>query len=636
MSEVHATIQRAANLFQAGQRDEAVALMEGLVARSPEDGEARYNLASVLMLVGRCAEAKQHAQECARLLPDSAEACGLCAQACIALDDRTGAEHAARRAAELEPGNVDRLRGLAWVLHRVGRFAEAARWAERGLASAPGDADLWLKRAVAIQCMGRTDEAFEVYRRGSAACPDSIDLAEGFANCTTYHATLEPAQTLAAHKRFGALVERAAIGARPPAVDRDAGVKRPLRVGLLSADLRAHSVANFARPLLERCDAARIELHVFHYGQAEDGVSARLRGFLAEGRWHHALHATAEEINAAIRSAKVDVLVELAGLTRGHHLRTVAMRPAPLMATYMGYANTTGMRVVDVRIVDSLTDPARGRSGTPPLAAGAARMPGAGGGGGGGGAAGMGAGGSIDADALATERLVRIDPCFLCYTPPEDAPDVSPGPRETGDGGEGSVVFGSFNVITKVNDRTLALWKRVLDAVPGSRLVVKSRGLEDEGVRDDVARRMHAAGMDASRIELVGKIESRAGHLEAYSRVDIALDPWPYHGTTTTCEALLMGVPVVSLAGWTHAARVGVSLLTNAGLPELIAQSEDAYVRIAADLAGDAERLRTLRTTLRPRLLASPVCDAGAFAARFYEAVERAWDGKCGRRRGQR
>ena len=602
MSEVRATIQRAANLFQAGQRDESVALMEGLVSRCPEDGEARFNLAQVLMLVGRGAEAKGHAEECVRLLPDSADAWGMLAQVCIGLDDRAGAERAARRAVELEPGNVDRMRGLAWVLHRVGRFAEAAQWAERGLAIAPGDADLWLKRAVAIQCMGRTDEAFEVYRRGSAACPDSIDLAEGFANCTTYHATLEPAQALAAHKRFGALVEREAIGARPPAVDKDAGVKRPLRVGLLSADLRAHSVANFARPLLARCDPARVELHVFHYGQAEDGVSARLRGFVPEGRWHHALHATAEEINAAIRAAKVDVLVELAGLTRGHHLRTVAMRPAPLLATYMGYANTTGMRVVDVRIVDSLTDPERG------------------------------------ADALATERLVRVDPCFLCYTPPEDAPPVSPGPREAGSGdGDargGGVVFGSFNVITKVNDRTLALWKRVLDAVPRSRLVVKSRGLEDEGVREDVARRVHAAGMEASRVELVGKIESRAGHLGAYSRVDIALDPWPYHGTTTTCEALLMGVPVVVLAGRTHAARVGVSLLTNAGLPELIAKSEDEYVRIAAELAGDAARLRTLRTTLRARLLASPVCDAGAFAARFYGAIERAWDAKCGRKAG--
>ena len=616
MSEIHATIQHAADLFQAGQRDEAVALMEALVARSPEDGEARFNLANVLMLVGRGAEAKGHAEACVRLLPGSAEAWGLCAQACIGQDDRAGAERAARRAVELEPGNVDRIRGLAWILHRVGRFADAAAWAERGLTGAPGDADLWLKRAVAIQCMGRTDEAFEVYRRGSAACQDSIDLAEGFANCTTYHATLEPAQALAAHKRFGALVERAAIGARPPAVDKDAGVKRPLRVGLLSADLRAHSVANFARPLLEHCDAARIELHVFHYGQAEDGVSARLRGFVPEGRWHHALHATAEEINAAIRSAKVDVLVELAGLTRGHHLRTVAMRPAPLMATYMGYANTTGMRVVDVRIVDSLTDPARGGGATPPLAAGAAGT--------------GGAGETIDADALATERLVRIDPCFLCYTPPEDAPAVSPGPREGG----GGVVFGSFNVITKVNDRTLALWKQVLDAVPRSRLVVKSRGLEDEGGREDVARRMHAAGMDGSRIELVGKIESRAEHLGAYSRVDIALDPWPYHGTTTTCEALLMGVPVVVLAGRTHAARVGVSLLTNAGLPELIAQSEDAYVRIAADLAGDAARLRTLRTTLRARLLTSPVCDAGAFAARFYGAIERVWEAKFGRKGG--
>ncbi len=594
MSDVRAAIQRAADLFASGRKAEAAEEMEACAARWPRDADVRYNLTMVLALSGRFADAKREAEEGTRLAPASADMWGLYAQACVQVDDRAESERAAREAVGLEPGNADRLRGLAWILHRLGRFMEAADWAERALVLAPRDADLWLKRAVAIQCMGRTEEAFEIYKRGSAACPESIDLAEGHANCATYCTGLSAAGVLATHKKFGALVERSAFGARPPAVDRAAGRTRPLRVGLLSGDLRGHSVANFAMPLLEHAGASRVELHVFNYGTAEDEVSVRLRGLVAQGRWHHAAMATPEEIDARVRGENVDVLIELAGLTRGHHLRVMARRPAALLATYMGYANTTGMRVIDVRIVDSHTDPI-----------------------------------GPDSEGRAVERLARINPCFLCYAPPADTPALGLGPRGRG----GPLTFGSFNTITKVNDFTLALWRRVLEAVPGSRLVVKSRGLEDAGVREDVARRVSAAGFEAGRVDLVGRIDERAGHLAAYERMDVALDPFPYHGTTTTCEALLMGVPVVALAGDTHASRVGVSLLTNAGLGEWIARTPEEYVEVAARLAGDAARLAALRGELRGRLLGSVLCDGPAFAARFFDAIGREWDAKCGRKR---
>ncbi|MFN0010949.1 MAG: tetratricopeptide repeat protein [Phycisphaerales bacterium] len=611
MSDVRAAIQRAADLFASGHKAEALAEMEACAARWPRDADVRYNLAMVLGLSGRFADAKREATEGTRLAPGSAEMWGLYAQACVQVDDRAESERAAREAARLEPANADRLRGVAWILHRLGRFTEAAEWAQKGLALSPRDADLWLKRAVAIQCMGRTDEAFDIYKRGSAACPDSIDLAEGHANCATYCADLSATEVLATHKKFGALVERGAFGAKPPAVDRAAGQTRPLRVGLLSGDLRGHSVANFARSLIEHHAAGvegGVELHVFHYGSAEDEVSARLRALVPHGRWHHAVMATPEEIDARVRGEKIDVLIETAGLTRGHHLRVMARRPAPLLATYMGYANTTGMRVIDLRIVDSLTDPVSFR--TPPSATPIAPP------------------GGADADGQAVERLVRIDPCFLCYSPPTDTPPVAGGPGSRG----GPLTFGSFNTITKVNDFTLALWKRVLDAVPGSRLVVKSRGLEDASVRDDVARRVSAAGFEAGRVDLLGRIDERAGHLAAYERMDIALDPFPYHGTTTTCEALLMAVPVVTLAGQTHASRVGVSLLTNTGLGEWIARTPEEYVDVAVRLAGDAARLEALRGELRGRLLGSVLCDGPAFAARFFGAIGREWDAKCGRR----
>ncbi len=593
MSDTRAVIARAGDLFQAGKKQEAVALLAGLVGERPDDLEARSNLVMALSLAGRAGEARAHAEEGARRTPEVAESWSLLAQVAVHQDDKPAAETAARRAVELEPGNPDRVRGLAWILHRSDRYLEAAEWAERGLALVPADADLWLKRAVAIQCTGRVEEALEVYRRGSAACPHAAVLWEGYANCATYDARMEPREVLAVHKKFGAALEREAIGARPPAADRGAGVARPLRVGLLSADLREHSVATFARPLIEHHGACGVELFIYHYGQMEDGVTAELRAPVPAARWRHAVGAAAEEIAAAVRADGVDVLVELAGLTRGHHLRVMALRPAPMLATYMGYANTTGLRCIDLRVVDSHTDPA-------------------------------------GSEGLAVERLVRIDPCFLCYTPPRDAPACGPGPRARG----AAPAFGSFNVVTKVNGATLGLWKRVLEAGPGTRLVVKSRGIEHEAVRADVRARMRAAGIDVERVDLLGRVQERAGHLAAYARVDVALDPFPYHGTTTTCEALYMGVPVATLAGPTHASRVGVSLLTNAGLPELVARSEEEYVRLAAELMADGARLDRWRGALRGQLLASPLCDGPGLARRFFVAIGAAWAERFGRRGG--
>jgi predicted O-linked N-acetylglucosamine transferase (SPINDLY family) len=261
------------------------------------------------------------------------------------------------------------------------------------------------------------------------------------------------------------------------------------------------------------------------------------------------------------------------------------MRPAPLQVTYCGYPDTTGLSRVDGRVVDSLTDPP-GR-----------------------------------ADELATERLMRLDPCFLCYQPPEDAPAVEAGPAGRGE----AVTFGSFNALKKTTDFTLRMWARVMAGAPGSRLVVKNVSLRAEPVLADVRERMKRAGLDLSRVELIPGTATIREHLAFYSRVDIGLDTFPYHGTTTTCEALWMGVPVVTLVGDRHVSRVGLSLLTAAGLPELPAQSEEEWVETAVGLACDRARLLELRAGLRERVRGSVLCDQGAMAERFGRVIEGAY-----------
>jgi predicted O-linked N-acetylglucosamine transferase (SPINDLY family) len=307
-----------------------------------------------------------------------------------------------------------------------------------------------------------------------------------------------------------------------------------------------------------------------------DGVTARLRAGCR--RWHEVGAMDDATLDALIRTERIDVLLELAGHTTGHRLAAIARKPAPVIVTAIGYPDTTGVPAIDLRLVDSITDP-----------------PGS--------------------DSLCTERPLRIDPCFLCYTPPIEAPEPAMPPAET------PITFGSFNNIAKVVPSTVALWSRALRAVPDSRLLLKSIGLDDPSIRTLVAERFAREGIDPSRIDLRDAGLDRGSHLALYGQVHVALDPTPYNGTTTTCEALWMGVPVVTLQGHRHASRVSSSLLTACGCVDWIARDADSFTRIAAKLAADRESLARIRASLRGAMRASPLLDAPAYAQRLFAAL---------------
>lgn len=269
-------------------------------------------------------------------------------------------------------------------------------------------------------------------------------------------------------------------------------------------------------------------------------------------------------------------------------------RLAPVQVTYLGWPHTTGSTSLDWRIVDAVTDP-----------------PGA--------------------EAWATEKLLRLDRCFVCFAMPDHTPEpaLSPSLRTYSKGGSmGPVTFASFNRLEKVQTAALHAWARILGRVPGSRLLIKAAPFS--GVRASFERRFAGEGGDASRVDWAGFEMDPSAHLRAFHRADIALDPFPYNGTTTTCEALLMGVPVVALRGESHRARVGASLLASAGLGDLVAASEDQYVEIAAGLASDPARLLSLHKGTRSAMLNSPVCDASGYARDFEHALRGAWRAWCG------
>jgi predicted O-linked N-acetylglucosamine transferase (SPINDLY family) len=336
--------------------------------------------------------------------------------------------------------------------------------------------------------------------------------------------------------------------------------------------LRTHSVAFFLEPLLRHLDRTRFDITLYHDHFAIDDTSHRLQALAS--RWRNFIGQTADVVETRICGDAPDILVDLAGHTGFNRLPLFARRLASTQITYLGYPNTTGLAEMDFRFTDALADP-----------------PG-------------------DSDAFHTERLVRFAPTAWCYEPPAGAPEPSLQPGR-------SLTFGSFNNFSKLSLQTLRLWAAVLRAVPDSRLLVKCSGIDAALLNP----RLSAAGLDPDRVDLMPATPTLAEHLATYSKVDIALDTFPYHGTTTTCEALWMGVSVITLCGDRHAARVGVSLLTAAGHPEWIAHSEDEYVLLAASLAADETKRAALRARLRDDLTRSVLLDHAGQAARFGAAL---------------
>ena len=338
-----------------------------------------------------------------------------------------------------------------------------------------------------------------------------------------------------------------------------------------------HSWSCFLPGLLIHHDRARFEVHCYSSTPHPD---KRTEDFRRLAEVFVDISALSDDQAAeVILSNQVDILVDLGGRTQGSRLGIFARRPAPIQATYLGYPATTGCPYMDYRLVDELTDP-----------------PGS--------------------ESHAIESLVRLPSPFLNFYPHFEAPSVTKLPALK----QGFLTFGSFNQAAKISDRAIQLWSSVLQAVPGSRLFLKASGFQDPGVCRRIEARFSDHGISASRLRLSGFLPKPSDHLAAYSEVDIALDTFPYHGTTTTCEALWMGVPVVSLTGGLHAARVGLSLMTSVGLGELAAATPEEFLEIALELSRDLARLEGLRGCLRDVVRESPLCDGRHFTAHLEAA----------------
>ncbi len=469
---------------------------------------------------------------------------------------------------------------LARARQRLGDIAIARAHLERLREIAPHDVDLLALLASDAMIRGQPRAAIA---RIAEAIPHARDeaTAAGLARIALYDlqsdGTADAAAIVKAHRDWAA---RYAVAPTKFAFANAREPDRRLRVGFISADLKSHPVAYFLAPALEALDRAAIETVCYACQPQSDATTARLRA--ASAAWRAVSALDDAELLRRIRDDRIDILIDLSGHTDGSRLRVLMHRAAPVQATWLGYPGTTGVTAIDWRLSDAVCDPP-------------------------------------EEDALSSERVLRL-PGFLCYAPQPALPAVSPLP-----GREGAITFGSFNNILKLSDHAVRLFAGALAAVPGSRLVVKSSvPLDDETRRYHVGR-IASHGVDAARVEMLPWQQDAAAHFAAFARVDIALDSFPYCGTTTTCETLWMGIPVVTRAGDRHAARVGASLMGQVGLPEFVAHSDGAFAAIAADWAGRRGDLAARRAGLRARVAASPLCDAAGFARNLEAAFRTMW-----------
>ncbi|HWL69988.1 MAG TPA: tetratricopeptide repeat protein [Geminicoccus sp.] len=565
--------------------DAAEAAARDALELDPNHPTGLANLAGALIGLGRYIEAEPHLRRAQELAPKSYEVWYNLGHLSMARGRADEAEQAFRRARELDPGAVELLRWLGYACVRTRKAEEAELLLRHYLTVRPAPSNAHSMLGHLLVQRGMHEQGIELLRQGISRPNAQAAEHSTLVFDLNYCPDLDPLQVRAEHERWGRRFALPHV-LRNRKADTDRDPHRRLRVGFLSPDLRGHSVAYFFLPLLRHLDQTQIETFCYAYVDTADAMTAALKQ--AADHWRDVWGIADDEIARRIRDDCIDILVDLAGHTSDSRLLVLARRPAPVQATYLGYPNTTGMPAVDWRIVDEVTDPA-------------------------------------GADAYAVEQLLRLDRCFLTYEPVEFPGIVEPPCVKNG-----FVTFGSFNNMAKLNESVFELWARILQRVEGSRLLLKHHMSHDPVVQEKVRQAFSGRRIAPERIELLPRTHGRASHLATYGRIDVALDTFPYGGTTTTCEALWMGVPVVTLAGDTHVARVGASILHSIGLHSCVARSADDYLLTATQLASTRDLLAGMRQMLRSEMLASPLMDQADLGRHMTAAFRTMWHRYCG------
>lgn len=553
-----------------GEFTAAAALYRELLAAHPNNPDVLHNLGLVLFQQGAFDAALELIQKAIGAAPARPEFIASRAALRVSRGEHAAAVADYERLGALLDG--DALHNYSVALGRLGRTSAALALCRRRIQQAAADARAHGQLGNLLTDCGEFASAEQAYREALRLRADDNATHSNMLLMLNYSEHLDQAALLQEHRAYGQ--QHGGIWhSLPPLFANDRNLARRLRIGFLSPDFGEHPVGYLFEPLLRSLDQSRFEPMLYATRQRGDALSQRLRSTGAGWRECHALSDA--ELVALLRRDRIDVLIDLAGHTAGNRLAVLARGAAPVQISYLGYPTTTGLAAIGHRFTDTLIDPPGSDAGS--------------------------------------EQALYLSGGMFRYAPPPDAPEVAPPPLLA----EGRVTFGCFCNLSKVTPGTLALWAEVLKAVPRSHLLVKAAALADADASTGLLHRLAAHGVAAERVSLLGWTD-HAEHLAAYARIDVMLDTLPFNLAGNTCEALWMGVPVVSLRGERSAARMGASLLTAAGRPEWVASNAGEFVRIAVTLSRDPQRLAAQRAEQRQALLSARLLD-GASLAREIE-----------------
>lgn len=531
---------------ESGQYDNATDLIMAAIERNPQ-ALYYFNLGNVMQAHNRPAAAAECFRQAIAMQPDYVEAHNNLGNALRALKDHEAAVHAFCNVINLDPQHGQAYNNLGNTLMELDEL----------------------------------DAAIEAYRQAIELTPEFSQPRSNLLFAMNYRPDMTTQQYLDEARRYAAHLETQAQPYTSWLTVSEPRTTRPLRVGIVSGDLKAHPVGYFLESVIGKLDPARVQLVAYPTRNREDALTARIKPhFIA---WTSLAGLTDEAAAQQIQRDRIDVLIDASGHTTYNRLPVFARKPAPVQVSWPGYFASTGLRAIDYVLGDRHVLP--------------------------------------EAEAAHfVEKPWRLPDSYLCFTPPQDDVNVGPLPMLA----NGHVTFGCFGTLTKISDSVIAVWSRLLKAVPGSRLFLKAQQLDSVHVRDTTIARFAVYGVDASQLILEGHSQ-RSDYLAAFNRIDITLSPFPYAGGTTTAEGLWMGVPVLCRRGDRFLSHICESLLQSAGLGDWIATSDDDYVARAVAFASDAQQLQALRARLRAQLIASPLCDAPRFARNLEDALHGMW-----------
>ena len=578
--------------------DKAVVSYRQALELNPQFAEAHNNLGNALKDLGHLDEAIVCWHRTLELNPESAEAFNNLGNALTDQGNLADAESCCRRALELQPGYCNAHNNLGNALLGQGKSEEAIACYRRVLELSPDDADVYNNLGGALQAQGKREEAASCHRRSLELKPDFAKAHSNVLLTLQYGEEITLAELFEAHAQFdrrhsallcpdaknssGNLTREKGksphpnpLPAKPGRGDRNEPV--PLRVGFVSADFGRHPVGYFLIGVLENLDRQWVETFCYSDGLRKDDLTNRLQ--TAATHWRDTAGISDISLAEQVRADQVDILFDLAGHTARNRLLAFARKPSPIQITWAGYACTTGLKAMDYILAD--------RHEIPP-----------------------------EFERFYQEQVLRMPDGYICYEPPGYAPPISPLPASAST----HVTFGCFNNPAKITPRVIEVWSKVLNRLPESRLVLKYKGWNDPHISAQMIDKLDR-GIDPARVEFLGQ-SPHAEFLAEYNRIDLALDSFPYSGGLTTCEALWMGIPVITCPGETFASRHSLSHLSNVGLTESIASDLDEYVELAVKFATDLPRLAELRAGLRARMAASPLCDSKRFAENFVKTLQ--------------